>query len=130
MFDLLDSLRKKPAYVRKQVAVVISSAVSFVVFSMWIGSWGAQHESVSPETANAKPPGEVLLTSVRGIKDEGIIKWQDTMKQITDVVPKEGVAGVGAILMSDEKINDAGTGETPNTATESAAPNEEMPITE
>ena len=95
MFDLLDNLRRKPQYVRKQIAVAISSGFLFIVFSMWIGSWGAKNDEPSLQTASAKPPSDVIIDTMKGIKDEGVSKWLDTVTQIQEVSP-EGVAGVGA----------------------------------
>ncbi len=35
---------------------------------------------------------------MRGIKDEGITRWEDTMKQLKEATPVDQVAGVGATL--------------------------------
>jgi|GEM_PF-4611455 len=114
MFELLDNLRNKPPHTRKQLALIISSAFSFIVFSMWAGSWNVRNDSSSPKSTYSKPPTEVLLTSVGELKTEGVSRWQDAMKSLTEQVPKEQI-GANSVANDEQHEMEMQTTQTSET---------------
>ncbi len=81
--DFLDNLRKKPLHVRRSIAVVTTGLLSFVIMTVWVNSWGAQHRMAQSDEPNAKTPTELIVKKIVGLKEKGTLLWDSGITQIT-----------------------------------------------
>lgn len=98
MLDYLDTLKAKPLYVRKQIAVVTTGLLSFVIVSVWWGSWTAQAKPDSEVVVKEKSPTEVVVDVYADLKGGMVSKWNEVNGQIQYIAKDPDlIAAVGAI---------------------------------
>jgi hypothetical protein len=83
-FDFLDKLRAKPIHVRKQIAMVTTSALSLFIAVIWFGGFAARITPAHVSTAPLeKSPTEVLAAVIGDVTENTRARWNMTSREIT-----------------------------------------------
>lgn len=98
MLDYLDTIKAKPLYVRKQIAVVTTVLLASVIVTVWWGSWTAKAKADSEIAAKEKTPTEVVVGVYADLKNSMVSKWNETNGQIQYIAKDPAlIAAVGVI---------------------------------
>lgn len=87
MMDFLDKLRTKPLHVRKRIAFLTTVLLSFVIGSVWWGSWNAENTPLPPQEsamASAVSPWSVVRDTIAGMKESTMATFNETMNQLKE----------------------------------------------
>lgn len=85
MLDYLDRLRAKPRHVRKRIAFLTTVALSFVIASVWWGSWNAESAPLPEKdsvTASIASPWGVVRDTFLEAKEMTVSTFNDTMNDL------------------------------------------------
>lgn len=71
MNDYIENLKRKPEHVRKRFALLVSSAVTLVIFAGWMASYGLKSSPALADKENkVDAPVPAITASVIGAYDD------------------------------------------------------------
>ena len=79
MFDFLDKLRQKPKHVRQQIAIVTTTTLSLLVFSVWWTTFTAS-ESESAVSVNEALSPVAALTEMASVGVNSFDGFTESLK--------------------------------------------------
>lgn len=82
MLDFLDSLRRKPLHIRRQVAIVTTAVLSSLIMTVWVQSWDVRNVTNIDSAPKSKTPTQILLDGAKGLKSKGAALIGSSMEEI------------------------------------------------
>ena len=123
MWEILDHLRSKPRAARQRIAIVVSGALSILVFMGWWGGLTANDHVNPVADVGQKSPVAVVGETIKNFTTRSHSLWQDSMTQMKYDAQAE-LAGTAA---ADADLNPVDSDAIPLTPT-TAEKDEALPL--